>query len=92
MRWLVHKGMRKPDFGPVHSAVAGALEHGKHIVVARVERDALGSGLGREKVSNRASPPLDLSGPHGWEDRKWRRTFRPSRARDMVPRLKRRVV
>jgi len=37
--------MRKPDFGPVDGAIAGALEDGEDIVVSGVENDALGDGL-----------------------------------------------
>lgn len=37
--------MRKTDFGAIHGAVAGALKHGKKIMVARVEDDALDGSL-----------------------------------------------
>lgn len=41
----VHKCMRKPHFGAVHGAIAGALDHGPDVMVLRVENYALGGRL-----------------------------------------------
>jgi hypothetical protein len=40
--------MRKPHFGAVDGAIAGALDDGQQAVVSRVEDDALGGSLGRD--------------------------------------------
>lgn len=41
----VHECMREADFGAVDSAIAGGLEDGEEIVVARIENDALNGRL-----------------------------------------------
>lgn len=47
MRCSIHERMRKPHFGAVDCAIAGALDDGKHVMVFRVEDDALGGSLCR---------------------------------------------
>jgi hypothetical protein len=40
--------MRKPHFGAVDGAIAGALDDGQQAMVFRIKDDALGGGLGRD--------------------------------------------
>jgi hypothetical protein len=52
--------MRKPHFGSVHCAIAGALDHGEDVVVVGIEDDALKSSLSStgQKCQFLASEPL----------------------------------
>lgn len=55
--------MWEADFGAVDSTIAGTFEDREHIVVFRVEHDALRDGLDRRKASANTSQKI---GEHNW--------------------------
>lgn len=72
----IHKRMWKSHFRSVDGAIAGGFCDSEDVVVFGVEDDALGSGLCREQSAMASNASL----------RPCRRTLRPSRALDIVPR------
>lgn len=56
---FVHEGVRKPHFGTVYGAIAGALDDGQEVMVFRIENDAFGGSL-RSALSEIHRLPLSV--------------------------------
>lgn len=62
------QGVGKTDFAAVDGAVAGALDHGEDVMVARVEDDALDGGLfsNTGALGGRGKPIAPWPGIYVW--------------------------